>query len=121
MISGVVTLGAVAIPHTYQLRGSDRVPPDHRAGGACVSTGRRRVAKSCSKGFAMIFQRALLMAATLLVASCSAASLQEGSAAARNPDVPGATGQAVVIGSSSSMEGSGRVHPDWSSASLNAQ
>jgi hypothetical protein len=69
----------------------------------------------------MIFQHALLMAATLLVASCSAASLQEGSAAARNPDVPGATGQAVVIGSSSSMAGSGRVHPDWSSASLNAQ
>jgi hypothetical protein len=69
----------------------------------------------------MSFQtRALLMAVALLATSCSAATLQEGSAAARNPNVPGATGQAVVIGSSSSMAGSGRVHPDWSSASLNS-
>ena len=63
--------------------------------------------------------RALLMAVTLLVASCTAASLQEGSAAARDPNVPGATGQAVVIGSSSSMAGAERVHPDWGSAALN--
>ena len=69
----------------------------------------------------MLFvMRPLLMAVALSVASCSAASLQEGSAAARNPNVPGATGQAVVIGSSSSMAGSGRVHPDWASASLNS-
>jgi hypothetical protein len=69
----------------------------------------------------MLFQtRAWLMAVALSVASCTTASLQEGSAAARDPDVPGATGHSVVIGSSSSMAGSGRVHPDWSSASLNA-
>jgi hypothetical protein len=64
--------------------------------------------------------RALLMVVALSVASCTAASLQEDSAAAKNPNVPGATGQAVVIGSHSSMAGSGRVHPDWASASLDA-
>ena len=37
------------------------------------------------------------------------------------PTCLGATGQAVVIGSSSSMAGSGRVHPDWASASLNSK
>ncbi|HET6306290.1 MAG TPA: hypothetical protein VFG12_03845 [Rhodopila sp.] len=60
-----------------------------------------------------------LLAGALSLASC-AADLHEGSAMARDPNVPGATGQAVVIGSSSSMAGSGRVHPDWSSASLNS-
>jgi hypothetical protein len=64
--------------------------------------------------------RPLLMAAALSAASCSAAGLQEGSAAARDPNVPGATGQAVVIGSGSSMAGSERVHPDWGSAALNS-
>jgi hypothetical protein len=64
--------------------------------------------------------RALLMAVALSAASCSAANLQQGSAAARDPNVPGATGQAVVIGSSSSMAGSDRVHPDWGSAALNS-
>jgi hypothetical protein len=67
----------------------------------------------------MLFQtRALLMAVALLATSCTAASLQEGSAAARDPNVPGATGQAVVIGSNSSMAGAERVHPDWSSAAI---
>jgi hypothetical protein len=64
---------------------------------------------------------ASLIAVALLLASCTAASLQEGSAAARDPNVLGATGRVVVIGSGSSMAGSGRVHPDWSSASLNSQ
>jgi hypothetical protein len=64
--------------------------------------------------------RALVMAVALSVASCTAASLQEGSAAAKDPNVPGATGQAVVIGSHSSMTGSDRVHPDWGSAALNS-
>jgi hypothetical protein len=69
----------------------------------------------------MVFlMRALLIAAALPMASCAAANLQEGSAAARDPNVLGATGQAVVIGSNSSMAGSGRVHPDWASASLNS-
>jgi hypothetical protein len=62
--------------------------------------------------------RALLMAVALLAASCSAASLQKGSAAARDPNVPGATGQVVVIGSNSSMAGSDRVNPDWGSAAV---
>jgi hypothetical protein len=67
----------------------------------------------------MLFQtRALLGVVALLLTSCTAASLQEGSAAARDPNVPGATGQAVVIGSHSSMAGSGRVHPDWASAAV---
>jgi hypothetical protein len=69
----------------------------------------------------MLFQTpTLLVAVTLSAASCSAASLQEGSAAARDPNVPGATGQAVVIGSTSSMAGAERVHPDWGSAALNS-
>jgi hypothetical protein len=63
---------------------------------------------------------ALLVAITLSAASCTAASLQQGSAAARDPNVPGATGQSVVIGSSSSMAGADRVHPDWGSAALNS-
>jgi len=65
--------------------------------------------------------RVLLMAVLLLsAASCTAASLQEGSAAARDPNVLGATGRVVVIGSSSSIAGSNRVHLDWGSADLNA-
>jgi hypothetical protein len=69
----------------------------------------------------MLFQtRALFVIVALLLTSCTAASLQEGSAAAKDPNVAGATGQAVVIGSHSSMAGSGRVHPDWASASLNS-
>jgi hypothetical protein len=70
----------------------------------------------------MVFPpRALLMAVLLLsAASCTAAGLQEGSAAAKNPNVPGATGRVVVIGSSSSMAGADRVHPDWGSAEWSA-
>lgn len=64
--------------------------------------------------------RVLLMAVVLSAASCTAASLQQGSAAAGDPNVPGATGQAVVIGSNSSMVGSDRIHPDWGSAALNS-
>jgi hypothetical protein len=64
---------------------------------------------------------ALLMAITLSAASCTAASLQKGSAAARDPNVPGATGESVVIGSSSSMAGAERVHPDWGNAGIDAQ
>ena len=65
--------------------------------------------------------RCLLPVVGLSAAACSPASLQEGSATARNPNVPGATGQAVVIGSSSSMAGSERVHPDWGNAGIDAQ
>ena len=69
----------------------------------------------------MLFQsRCLTVALTLSAASCTAASLQEGSAAARDPNVPGATGQSVVIGSSSSMAGAERVHPDWGSAAMSS-
>jgi hypothetical protein len=72
--------------------------------------------------FPMLFPlRCLLLAANLMAASCTAVGLQEGSAAARDPNVPGATGQAVVIGSSSSMAGSERVHPDWGKAGVGAQ
>jgi hypothetical protein len=38
------------------------------------------------------------------------------SSAATDPNVPGATGQTVVKGSTSSMAGSGRVHPDPNAA-----
>jgi hypothetical protein len=62
----------------------------------------------------------VLLGSALLLVSCAAPDLHEQSAMARDPNVPGATGQAVVIGSGSSMAGSGRVHPDWSSASLNS-
>jgi hypothetical protein len=63
---------------------------------------------------------AVLMVITLSAASCTAVSLQNGSAAARDPNVPGATGQVVVIGSGSSMAGAERVHPDWGSAALSS-
>jgi hypothetical protein len=54
----------------------------------------------------MRFQsRCLIVAAALSAASCTAASLQAGSAAARDLSVPGATGQVVVIGSSSTIAG----------------
>ena len=69
----------------------------------------------------MLFQsRCLIVAIALSAASCTPASLQAGSAAAGDPNVPGATGQVVVIGSSSSMAGAERVHPDWGSAALNS-
>jgi hypothetical protein len=69
----------------------------------------------------MLFQsRCLIVALTLSAASCTTASLQQGSAAARDPNVPGATGQSVVIGSSSSMAGAERVHPDWGSAAMSS-
>jgi hypothetical protein len=67
----------------------------------------------------MLFQsRCLIVALALSAASCTAASLQQGSAAAKDPNVPGATGKVVVIGSNSSMAGSDRVHPDWGSAAV---
>ncbi|HEY1413986.1 MAG TPA: hypothetical protein VGF36_17700 [Rhodopila sp.] len=69
----------------------------------------------------MVFPtRPLLVALTLSAASCTAASLQAGSSAAKDPNVPGATGKVVVIGSNSSMAGAERVHPDWGSAALNS-
>jgi hypothetical protein len=75
----------------------------------------------CSEERKMLFQsRCLIVAIALSAASCSAASLQQGSAAARDPNVLGATGQAVVIGSGSSMAGSDRVHPDWGSAAVSS-
>jgi hypothetical protein len=64
--------------------------------------------------------RSLLLVATLMAASCTAPGM-EGSAAARDPTVLGATGQTVVIGSSSSMAGSNRVHPDWGNVGVDAQ
>ena len=62
----------------------------------------------------------LLMAVTLLAASCTAPGA-EGSAAAKDPNVPGATGNTVVIGSHSSMAGSNRVHPDWGNAGTDVE
>jgi len=61
-----------------------------------------------------------LMAVTLIAASCTAPST-EGSAAAKDPNVLGATGNTVVIGSQSSMAGSNRVHPDWGNAGTDAE
>jgi hypothetical protein len=55
----------------------------------------------------------LVVAAGLVTASCTATAP---TADAMNPNVPGATGRTVVIGSHSSMAGSNRVHPDWSDA-----
>jgi len=69
----------------------------------------------------MLLQTPMLMAIALSAASCTAATLQEGTAAAGDPNVPGATGRAVVIGSHSSMAGSDRVHPDWGNAGIDAQ
>jgi hypothetical protein len=70
----------------------------------------------------MLFQsRSWLMAVTLLTASCAASGVNEGSSAARDPNVPGATGQTVVVGSHSSMAGSDRVHPDWNNAVVGAE
>jgi hypothetical protein len=60
--------------------------------------------------------RLLIVAAALVTASCTAAAPM---ADATNPNVPGATGRTVVIGSHSSMTGSNRVHPDWADASTN--
>ena len=54
-----------------------------------------------------------------VVASSTAASLQEGSPRRTTPTCR-VTGQAIVIGSHSSMAGSDRVHPDWGSAVLNS-
>jgi hypothetical protein len=64
--------------------------------------------------------RSLLLVTALMAASCTAPGM-EGSAAARDSNVLGATGQTVVIGSSSSMAGSDRVHPDWGNAGIDAQ
>jgi hypothetical protein len=56
-----------------------------------------------------LFQsRCLIVAIALSAASCSAASLQQGSAAARDPNVLGATGQAVVIPGRAQHDGQGR-------------
>jgi hypothetical protein len=62
----------------------------------------------------------LPLVATLMAASCTAPG-GEPSAAARDPNVPGATGQTVVIGSSSSMAGSNRVRPNWGQAGVDAE
>jgi hypothetical protein len=58
--------------------------------------------------------RLLLLAVSLVVVACTPAPV---TSAARDPNVLGATGRTVVIGSHSSMAGSGRVHPDWNNAS----
>jgi hypothetical protein len=60
--------------------------------------------------------RLLVVAAALAAVSCTPAAP---TADAMNPNVPGATGRTVVIGSHSSMAGSNRVHPDWGDASTN--
>jgi hypothetical protein len=66
----------------------------------------------------MLFQSCpLLVAITLMATSCTSSST-EGSLAAKDPNVPGATGQTVVVGSHSSMAGSDRVHPNWNDAAL---
>jgi hypothetical protein len=76
---------------------------------------------ACPVRFPMRFRSCVvLLAGALSLVSCAGMDLHEGSAMARDPNVPGATGQAVVIGSSSSMAASGRVHPDWSSAALSS-
>jgi hypothetical protein len=91
------------------------------------------ISKSCS----------LLLAAALIAAQTGAAVAQQGttsgsqpynnspraapnspqmnsSSAATDPHVPGATGQTVVPGSSSSMAGSRRVDPNPNSAATDA-
>jgi hypothetical protein len=90
--------------------------------------GNRAVGSGCGRrgdgviGFGGTWMAAwLLVFVAVAVAACAASGLQEGSAAARDPNVKGATGQAVVIGSGSSMAGSQRVHPDWSQAGVGAQ
>jgi hypothetical protein len=88
--------------------------------------GDTMILKSCS----------LLLAAALIAAPMGAAMAQQGannspraapnsprmdsSSAATNPNVPGATGQTVVPGSSSSMAGSHRVVPNPDSAATTA-
>jgi hypothetical protein len=87
--------------------------------------------------------RSLLLAAALIAAQVGAAVAQQGttsgsqpynnspraapnspqmnsSSAAKDPRVPGATGQTVVPGSSSSMAGSQRVAPNPNSAATDA-
>ncbi|HEY4173045.1 MAG TPA: hypothetical protein VGM42_08445 [Rhodopila sp.] len=59
---------------------------------------------------------ALIAAVTMpVLAACTAPTGDP-----TNPNVLGATGQTIVIGSSSSMAGSDRVHPNWADASTNA-
>jgi hypothetical protein len=65
----------------------------------------------------LLQSRILLLAVALMTASCTAPGTT-GSAAARDPNVLGATGETIVVGSHSSMAGSDRVHPDWSSAAI---
>lgn len=60
----------------------------------------------------------MLAGIALSVASCTVSQL--GSAAPSDPNVPGATGRTVVVGSHSSMAGSNRIHPDWAAAGVDA-
>jgi len=55
--------------------------------------------------------------ATLTVPALTACTRPAGDPT--DPNVLGATGQTIVIGSGSSMAGSDRVHPNWNDASTN--
>jgi hypothetical protein len=56
--------------------------------------------------------------ATVIVSALAACTAPTGDPT--DPNVLGATGRTIVIGSGSSMAGSNRVHPDWNDASTDA-
>ena len=60
----------------------------------------------------------IALIATLTVLAVAACTTPTGDPT--DPNVLGATGRTIVIGSGSSMAGSDRVHPDWNDASTNA-
>lgn len=63
----------------------------------------------------------LMITIAIAVTACSAQGDSTPWAAAQNPNVPGATGRTIVIGSHSSMADSQRIHPDWGAAGVDAQ
>lgn len=69
----------------------------------------------------MLVRPCFAILAIMILATACTAPTAEGSAAAKNPNVPGATGNTVVTGSSSSMADSNRVHPNWGAAGVDAQ
>jgi hypothetical protein len=60
----------------------------------------------------------IALIATLTIPALAACTAPTGDPT--DPNVLGATGRTIVVGSSSSMAGSDRVHPNWSDASTNA-
>jgi hypothetical protein len=67
--------------------------------------------------------RYLVLVLALMMDSCAGSNIDSsanGSSAATDPNVPGATGRTIVIGSHSSMAGSNRLHPDWADAATDA-